>query len=53
MLFRSESVAAAGLRGVAAGHVLVIPGIGYRALSSVSSVMPRSAIRRIVGLLQI
>ena len=53
MWMSAESVAAAGLRGVAAGHVLVIPGIGYRGLSSVSSVMPRSAIRRIVGLVQI
>jgi uncharacterized protein len=46
----AEAVADAGLQGLAGGHVVVVPGTGYRVLSSVSSVLPRRVVRRIAGL---
>jgi hypothetical protein len=32
--------------------VVVVPGAGYRVLSSVSSVLPRRVVRRIAGMVQ-
>jgi short-subunit dehydrogenase len=50
MWMSAEDVAAAGLQGLAAGRVLVVPGVGYRALTSVSSVLPRCVVRSVAGL---
>jgi uncharacterized protein len=47
----SADVAADGLRAVAAGRALAIPGLGYKGVQAVSGVLPRSAVRRLVGVL--
>lgn len=46
----ADGVAMAGLRDVAAGHALSIPGAFYKGLSAVSNVTPRFLARRISGL---
>jgi uncharacterized protein len=45
----SKDVAASGLRAVAKGRALDVPGAAYKGLAAVSSVLPRSAVRRLVG----
>jgi hypothetical protein len=47
-----DGVALAGLRDVAAGHALSIPGVFYKGLSAVSNLAPRGVARRISGLVQ-
>ena len=44
-----ESVAKAGLDGVAKGTPIVVPGALYKALSGITSVLPRSATRWLSG----
>jgi short-subunit dehydrogenase len=46
----AESVAAAGLHGLATGTVVVVPGTGYRLLASVAAVLPHRLVRRVSGL---
>jgi uncharacterized protein len=46
---KSSDVAASGLRAVAAGKALAVPGLGYKAVSGLSNVLPRTVARRIVG----
>lgn len=46
-----EQVAAAGLADVAKGRVLSVPGAVYKALTTVSSVTPRSVLRLATNLL--
>lgn len=45
-----ESVAAAGLAGVAKNRVIVVPGLLYKGLTTTSDLIPRSVTRRIMGL---
>ncbi len=46
---RSEAVARAGLDAVARGRAECVPGLGYRILAGISSVLPWSVSRRILG----
>jgi hypothetical protein len=45
-------VAAAGLRDVAKGRTLSVPGALYKGMSAVSAVTPRSLARRLSSLVQ-
>jgi short-subunit dehydrogenase len=45
----AESVAEAGLAGAAAGRALVVPGLGYKLIAGVTTPLPRSAKRWIMG----
>jgi uncharacterized protein len=47
----SADVAVDGLRAVAAGRALSIPGVGYKGVQALTGVLPRSAVRRLVGAL--
>jgi uncharacterized protein len=47
---RADDVAASGLRAVAAGRALDVPGVAYKGLAGLSAVLPRSATRRLMGL---
>ena len=47
-----DEVAEAGLRDVAKGKALSIPGAMYKGLAAATSVTPRSVARRLSGLLQ-
>ncbi len=40
----AEAVAAHGLRDLAAGHVISVPGVGNQALVAISRIMPREAL---------
>jgi short-subunit dehydrogenase len=42
-----ESVAAAGLEGVAKNRPIIVPGVLYKSLVATSNVVPRSVIRRL------
>ena len=42
----AEDVAAAGLRAAAAGKAVEVPGLAYKAVASISNVLPRSVVRR-------
>ena len=44
----AEDVAAAGLRAAAAGKAVEVPGLAYKAVASISNVLPRSVVRRII-----
>jgi len=44
-----ESVASAGLAGAAAGRALAVPGWGYRLIAGVTTPLPRTAKRWIMG----
>jgi uncharacterized protein len=46
----SHDVAASGLRAVAAGKALDVPGVGYKGIAALSNVLPRTAIRKVMGL---
>jgi uncharacterized protein len=48
----AESVAAAGLRDVAKGRALSVPGALYKGLSTMTGVTPRGLTRRLSGLIQ-
>ena len=48
----SERVARDGLADCAAGKAVSVPGAQYKAVVGLSSVMPRSLLRRISGLVQ-
>lgn len=45
-----ESVAEAGLRGVAKNRVIIVPGLLYKGLVTTSDLLPRSLSRRLSGL---
>jgi short-subunit dehydrogenase len=45
----AESVADAGLAAAAAGRALVIPGLGYRVIAGVTTPLPRTAKRWLMG----
>ena len=45
-----ESVAAAGLDGVAKNRAVIVPGLLYKGLAATSDIMPRSITRRLSGL---
>jgi short-subunit dehydrogenase len=46
-----DSVAKAGLRGVAKGKAVIVPGLLYKVLAAISQVTPRRAQRRLVRVL--
>jgi uncharacterized protein len=46
----ADDVARAGLRAMASGRVIEIPGLGYKGLAALSAVMPRSLVRRLTSL---
>ena len=46
-----DSVAKAGLRGVAKGKVVIVPGLLYKVLAAISQVTPRRVQRRLVRVL--
>jgi uncharacterized protein len=46
----ADVVAASGLRAVAGGRALDVPGVAYKGLAGLSAVLPRSAARRLMGL---
>jgi uncharacterized protein len=46
---KSDNVARAGLKAVAAGRAQCVPGLGYRVLAGVSRLTPWSLSRRILG----
>ncbi|MBI4730063.1 MAG: SDR family oxidoreductase [Acidobacteria bacterium] len=45
----AERVAKEGLRGLRRGRVVVIPGLAYQAVASLSHALPRGAVRRLSG----
>ncbi len=49
----AEEVARAGLRDVAKGKVLSVPGLTYKAMVTASDLAPRSVVRRIAGLVRL
>ena len=48
----AEEVADTGLRDVAKGHALSVPGAVYKAMAAASGVTPRGLARRLAGLVQ-
>ena len=46
----AADVAGAGLRATAAGKAVEVPGIGYKVLASISNVLPRTLVRRIIDI---
>lgn len=46
----AADVAGAGLRATAAGKAVEVPGIAYKTLASISNVLPRALVRRIIDI---
>jgi short-subunit dehydrogenase len=46
----ADAVAAAGLDGARAGKAVVVPGLGYKAVAGVTGFIPKTPLRRMVGL---
>lgn len=46
----ADSVAAAGLAGARAGKAVVVPGLGYKAVAGLTGFIPKTPLRRLVGL---
>ncbi len=49
----AEEVARAGLRDVARGRVLSVPGLPYKAMVTASDLAPRSLVRRVAGFVRL
>jgi hypothetical protein len=50
MWLSADEVAKAGLRDVARGRTLSVPGLPYKAMVTMSDLSPRSVVRRVAGL---
>jgi hypothetical protein len=48
----ADAVAAEGLRDVARGRAISVPGVHYKALVATSAFVPRGLKRRVTGLAQ-
>jgi short-subunit dehydrogenase len=48
----ADEVAGVGLRDVASGRALSVPGVLYKAMVTASSITPRGLARRIASLVQ-
>ena len=46
-----EAVVQASLEGLRRGEIICVPGLGYRALATLTSAVPRSLARRVAGML--
>lgn len=46
----ADAVAAGGLEGAAAGKAVVVPGLGYQVTAGVAGVIPKTPLRRVIGI---